>query len=210
MNGAAIKTFVDALTQDSAGDTWFYNALNIAKDRYEGKYNFEWLKKLDESLTHSAGSTVATAHALPTLFRRPLKLFVGTESDPRLPIRLEDKRIYRDTSGFFLIDWIAGTYSLTGTEATGGTLYNLYIAQTPDITSSTSPYGPALYHRVLAYDVAKQWFLQDQGEREFSWTNEMATEAKSALDALIYEDEQMKAAQANADPSTSVYAGMNA
>jgi hypothetical protein len=210
MTGSALKTFVDSLTNDSVGETWFYNALNLAKDSIEGERDWEFVKKLDTTKTHPAGTTSTATYALPTDFGRPLRVSVGTDSTYRSLVGLENSRVLRDESGAYFIDWAGETYSFTGTEGTGGTVYMLYARATPDISSSTEPVWPDRFHRILGYDVAKQWFYQNAGEREFNWSTEMASEAQALKNAMIVWDERIKTMAANSagapvDTSTTPY-----
>jgi len=200
MLGSALKTIVDSLTNDSMGDTAFYAMLNAAKDATEGERNWEFLKKLDTTKTLSAGATSSTTFALPTDFGIPLRVSVGSESSHRSLISQGDSRILRDESGSWFIDWINSTYSFTGTEGTGGTVYLLYTRFSPDIISSTSPVWPDRFHRSLAYDVAKQWFYQNAGERQFNWSGEMAAEARRLHDAMVTWDERLKSLSINNSP----------
>jgi hypothetical protein len=210
MTGAEIKTFADALVQDTMPDTFFIGAVNTAKDVLEGERDWEHLKKLNSSLTHASGSTSSTSHALPTDFGSPIRLTVGADTSARSLVSYGDERMLRDDAGYFFIDWANSLYYLTGTEGAGGTLYFLYKRFTDDIASGTEPSWPAALDttvgRCLAYDVAKQWFAQDQGEREFSWSPEMAAEAQRLRLSLVSWDEKLKAKAVNSTPADMTFA----
>lgn len=210
MTGSELKTIVDGLTNDSMSEATFLALLNAAKDGIESQRAWEFLKKLDSSKTVAAGTTSSTTFALPTDFARPLRLSVGSDTSYRPLVGLEDSRILRNDPGAYFINWASETFSFTGTEGTGGTVYLLYQRFSPDITTSTEPVWPDRFQRLLAYDIAKQWFAQNAGEREYSWANEMGAEAKRLLDAMILWDERIKAQQANsagtpADTSNAAY-----
>lgn len=193
MTGTQLKTLVDSLTNDSAGETWFYGAINAAKDAIEGERDWEFLKKLDTTKTHPAGTTSSTTYALPTDFGRPLRLSVGSETSYRSLISQGDSRILRNDPGSWFIDWANETYSFTGTEGTGGTVYMLYTRFSPDIAAGTEPVWPDRFHRVLAYEAAKMWYAQNAGEREFDWSGEHAVTAKQLKDSMVLWDERLKA-----------------
>jgi len=206
MTGAQLKTFVDSLTNDSASESWFYNALNVAKDSIEEQRDWEFLRVLDTSNTRASGATVTASYTLPTYFRQPLTLTVGSDTTPRQLISMGDTRVLRDEPGYWYINHSASTFHLTGTEGAGGTIYLYYTKSTPDLESSGSPVWPSRFHRLLGYDVAKQWFFQNAGEREFNWSGEMAVESKRLLDAMILWDESLKAQAQNHRPADMTFA----
>lgn len=197
MTGQSLKDFTDSLVNDTSNETWFLGALNAQKNRIQEMRDWEFLKVLDSSMTHNAGSTYTTTHTLPTYFGRPLKLSVGTETEYRSLIDLENSRLLRDQSGSWFIDWAAGTFSLTGTEGTGGTIYLLYAKTTADLTLLTSPVWPDRFQRALAFFVAADWFAQDGSEKSFSWAAEMRASGEQLLSAMTHWDERIKVMAAN-------------
>jgi len=202
MTGAQIKTFADALVQDTMPDTFFIGAVNTAKDALEGERAWEHLKKLSSSTSASSG-TDTSSKTLPTDLVEPLRLSVGTQDEELSLVSQGDSRILRSANGFYYIDWANGLFYLTGATG-GGTIYLLYKRSTDDIASGTSPAWPtALANtvgRYLAYDVAKAWFYADQGEKELSWSPEMAAEANRLRQQLVAWDERLKAKSANNTP----------
>lgn len=202
MTGATIKAFADALVNDTMSDTFFIGAVNTSKDALEGERAWEHLKKLSSSTSASAGSDTSSK-TLPTDLIEPLRLTVGTADEELSLVSQGDSRVLRNESGFWYIDWANGLFYLTGTTG-GGTIYLNYKRSTDDIASGTSPAWPtALANtvgRYLAYDVAKAWYYADQGEREFAWNAEMASEAKRLHDALVSWDERLKAKSVNNSP----------
>lgn len=202
MTGAQIKALADALVQDTMPDAFFIGAVNASKDALEGERAWEHLKKLNSSTTASSG-TDTSSKTLPTDLIEPLRLTVGTADEELSLVSQGDSRILRSESGFWYIDWANGLFYLTGATG-GGTIYLLYKRSTDDIASGTSPAWPtALANtvgRYFAYDVAKQWFYQDQGEKEFSWSPEMASEARRLKEQLITWDEKLKARHAAVTP----------
>jgi len=200
--GQDIYTLVEQLVHDLPPQTWFIAALNAAKDRIESERDWEFLKKYDSSKTRSAGDTISSTKALPTDFARPLKVTVGTATSSFNLIPFEEREVYKDEEGAYVIDYGNSTFAFTGTCQTAGTIKMFYLRFTPDVSLSTSPVWPDRFHRVLALDVAKQWFYQDQGEREFSWSSEMDAEAKLLKDAMVAWDERIKALSLNS-PSRS-------
>lgn len=197
MTGAELKTFVEGLVNDSPSDTWFYNALNAVKDRVECERNWEFLKKLDTSKTHPAGTTSSTTYVLPTDFGLPLRMSVGSDVSYRSLISMGDSRLLRDDNGSWFIDWANETFSFTGIESTGGTVYLLYTRFTPDIDAGTSPTWPDRFHRLLGYETAKEWFAQNAGERAFDWSKEHGQSAEMLRGSMILWDERLKVLSLN-------------
>jgi hypothetical protein len=206
MLGSEIKSFTDSLVQDTSPESWFYNALNVAKDSIEEQRDWEFLRVLDTSSTRASGATVSASYTLPTYFRQPLTLTVGSDTTPRQLISMGDARVLRDEPGYWYINHSASTYHLTGTEGAGGTIYLYYTKSTPDLDASGTPVWPSRFHRLLGYDVARQWFLQDQGEKEFSWAAEMDAEARRLLNAMILWDESLKSQAQNHRPADMTFA----
>jgi hypothetical protein len=175
--------------------------LNAAKDSLESERAWEHLKKINTTNTVSSGATSTTSYTLPSDMAEPLRLTIGTDTSDLSLVSYGDSRMLRDESGCYWIDWANSYVYLGGTQGVSGTLYILYKRTTDDIASGTSPAWPAslanTVGRYLAYDVAKAWFYQNAGEREFSWSPEMASEAKRLRDALVIWDERLKAKSLN-------------
>jgi len=202
LTGQNIYDLVTLLVHDEPSSSWFIASLNAAKDRIESERDWEFLKKYDSSNTRSAGDTISNTKTLPTDFARPLKVTVGTSTSSFNLIPFEEREVYKDEEGAYVIDYGNLTFAFTGTCQTAGTVKMFYLRYTPEISLSTSPVWPDRYHRILALDVAKQWFYQDQGEKEFSWSPEMDAEAKLLKDAMVAWDERIKTLSLNS-PSRS-------
>ena len=170
MNGAAIRTFFHSLIDNDELDVDFeYSLMNAAKEEVESLKDWEILKKLDTSLTASA-----TSKALPSDFFLPLYLFVGSDVTPYSQIPFEQKNIFINNNRCWYIDLANSAYYLLGTQTAnaGKTLNFNYLYATSDIAAATSPVWPERFHKLLGYQMAKNFYAADQTERNFSWAAE--------------------------------------
>ena len=160
MNGSEIKTFVEGLLDNDIIDNDIFTSLyNSEKDEIEGLRDWEFLKKVDE--TQSAGSGAKT---LPTDFRSPLWLFIGSDTTPYPQVPFEQKYIFTSGARGWYLDMRAGTYYILG-NSSGGVIRLFYLYQTPDLTLSDSPVWPSRYHKLLGYRIAEKAYALMQEQR---------------------------------------------
>lgn len=150
MTGSDLKILTENILDNSVtfDEDFFYQLLNIAKNKLEGQRLWQFLKKSDAS--NQASSSPIT---LPTDLSEEYKVMVGVDRE-YLPVPFEDKYIQRNSSGRYYIDWAALTLNLLGATIPSGTLYLFYKRFTPDIAAGTSPVFPERFHPILAYHVA--------------------------------------------------------
>lgn len=129
-------------------DTFFYQLLNIVKNKLEEKRLWQYLKKLDSSNTASS-----SAITLPTDMAEEYKITVGQDTE-YYPVPFEEKEINRNIASRYYIDWANNNLYLLGANIPSKTLYLFYKRFTDDITSSTSPVFPRRFHPLLAFYVA--------------------------------------------------------
>lgn len=157
MNGAELKTFTESIMDDNIDETFFYQVLNIVKTIREESRPWEYLKKLDSSISVTSGQTYTTSRALQDDFARPYRLYLvdsNKNQDELFGVPFEDQHLHNDTYGYFWIDVANDLMYLTGTQTKDTTLYHYYIKKTDEITSSTSPVFPSRFHAILGFDVA--------------------------------------------------------
>lgn len=154
MTGADIKTMAEEiLGGDTVNDTFFYTMLNVAKNRLENTRPWMYLRKLDSSQTASIGNGYNTSKALPTDWRRTHKLYLG--QDLRLVQKpFDEQHLYRNHSGYFVVDVANMVYYLLGNIGRADTLYHYYIKKSPEIATGTSWVAPEEFHPILGFEVA--------------------------------------------------------
>ena len=156
MTGSEIKTFTESvLDGQTIDDTFFYQLLNVAKNKLEEQRVWQYLKKLDSSNTASSGNNYTTGYTLPTDFSQDYKLLVGMDTE-YIPVDFEEQHLYRNIAHRYYVD-IGGDklYLLGNTVA--NTIYLYYKKTTDDITSGTSPVFPSRFHGLLGFYVASYY-----------------------------------------------------
>jgi hypothetical protein len=151
MTGIEIKTFVEALYDDTIDDDLFYNILNMVKEEVEGWVMWEYLKSIDSSQTANPSDTYLTMKTLPADFKMPLgDLYVGASMlNIYKPVPFEKRNLYLNNSFKYYIDYKNQQFALIGNQGSAQTIYLPYISTSDDITSSTSWSFPAWCHKLL-------------------------------------------------------------
>lgn len=181
MLASAIKTMAEEiLGGDTIDETFFLNVLNSVKDRLEDERPWMYLRKLNSSLTASVGNNYSTSKALPTDWRRTYKMLVGTDL---LLVQkpFDEQHIYRNHSGYFVIDVANSVYYILGNISRADTIYHYYIRTTPELTISDSPVFPERFHKLLAFEVAGYIQLGQDADDIFA---RMAPENKAQAIAI--------------------------
>jgi hypothetical protein len=186
MNGTQLRTFLHSLIDgDELDEDFELDLLNGAKEEIESERDWEFLKKLDSSKT-----STTSAIDLPTDFYTPIKIYVGNDTQPYYQIPFEQSRIFNGSSRGFYLDQANSKYYLLTPET--GTVYFYYIYATPDITSSTSPTFPERFHKLLAYEAAKNFYMADQSERQFNWSPELEAKYQRLKARMVMWDSRLK------------------
>lgn len=122
-----IIEFFETLVNDTLDEDAEYVLLNQADVIIRKERPWEVLKVEDDSSVRSSGETFLNTKNLPIDFDRPYKVFVGDSQLPGLKrLRNEDKRKFRNSAGFYFIDYKNRTIAISsGTQA--GVIYNNYI-----------------------------------------------------------------------------------
>lgn len=151
--GAEIKQFAENVLDNNVewDVDFFYQLLNIAKNKLEQKRLWQYLKKLNSSNTASS-----SAITLPADFSEEYKILVGTDTE-YFPVPFEEQHIHRNSSNRFYLDIANSNLYLLGASIPSKTVYIYYKRFTDDITSSTSPAFPARFHFLLGFYVASLW-----------------------------------------------------
>src|SRR5687767_13681421 len=103
MTGTELYTMTNSLVDDTIDSTLFYQLLNVAKNRREDMRPWQFLKKLNSSLTAATGDTYQTAKALPADWRYAYQLMVGTDTE-YIECPFEEQHIFKDAAHRFFVD----------------------------------------------------------------------------------------------------------
>ncbi len=155
MTGATLVTMIQNILDDETTDsTFLYQIINVVKDIFEGERKWRYLIKENSSFTTATSDTYTTTHALPSDFREDYKVSLGDDDDELDPIPFEDRNGFRNSNGYYYIDFANDTFALTGTNTAGKTIRFFYVKTTPDIAAATSPLFPSRFHTILAFRAA--------------------------------------------------------
>lgn len=181
MNGQEIITQFNNFVEDELDQTTALILISDAVHEVEEEVQPLILKKVDVSKSTAAGQTSATAIDLPTdIFLPPDEISIGSSSHyKQIPIDQQVK--YRDTAGYFWIDWVTKKYHLTGIQNSVQIISFPYWYETNDITLTTSPVWPDRFHRLVPLKMAKLYFYIDQGDKTVNWSPEWASEYERQL-----------------------------
>lgn len=151
--GAEIKQFAENVLDNNVDwdVDFFYQLLNIAKNKLEQKRLWQYLKKLNSGNTASS-----SAIALPADWSEEYKILVGTDTE-YMPVPFEEQHIHRNSSNRYYLDIANSNLYLLGASIPSKTLYLYYKRFTDDITASTSPVFPARFHFLLGFYVASYY-----------------------------------------------------
>jgi hypothetical protein len=190
MTGTQIITKFETLVGDSLDPDFTLQLANDAKNSIETELELEITKKLNSSLSTTAGQTYTTSKALPSDFLSPLVIRVGTQRV--YPIPFEAQIDYRDINGYYWIDMANDVYYLTGTQGSAQTIYFFYQRETDDLTTGTSPIWPTRFHSLIPYEMARKYFAIDAGEKGRSWSPEMQVFYTELKNQMIQWDHKLK------------------
>jgi hypothetical protein len=163
---------------------------NDAKNAVETELQLEITKKLNSSGSVSAGQTYTTSRSLPGDFFLPLTIRVGTQKV--YPVPFEAQVDYRESSGFYWVDLGSNVYYLTGTQGSAQTIFFFYQRATDDLTVSTSPIWPTQFHSLIPLEMARQYWMIDQGEKNRAWDDRFNADYQRMKRLMIDWDAKLK------------------
>lgn len=203
MTGAEIITYYRELTDDQErGDTILTTFMNASYDRLNMMRDWHYLHKTDNSTHTIVAATTSYAHPSDMLYFTKLKLYsASTGYESLLPVSFRHRRKYDKVSGYFYDDAENGAFVLTWSPTSsdaGKTLEIDYQYQPALLTTSTSPVFNRTFHPIVAYDMAKHYWYNEQDEKARSWTGEMAAEYNQLMSEMKAWDARRNA---DADPS---------
>ena len=188
MTGQEVITKFTEMVDDELSDDLMLQLLNDAKDEIESLQIWEQLKAVDSSRTETTASI-----ALPTRFALPIKLYVGTETDPYTNVPMEDARFYQNDSRAFYIDLANSVYYLLGTRASSNTIYFYHTKYSADIALATSWAFPSRFHSILPLKMAQLYYAIDAGDKARAWDDRWTKYYNEKLDQMTAWNDLLKA-----------------
>jgi len=204
------ETLIDDenLSQDSVF-TFFNNSFNAIWVRRP----WEIAKKSDDSKMTTVGGT---SIALPSKFLKPLPIWIG--STKILPIKREDRRLFKDSAFRYYVDWQTSTIKLTYSPTSAETIYWDYIyepdnAFTVDLEDTdletTIPGFKKAFQPLVAYECAKMFYYQEVGSKSDNWTAEMEAEYQRLYNLMVSWDAELKIGSQDTAIPDLIYLGSN-
>lgn len=206
MTGADYKLMFETMTDDSMDDIQFYIFLNAAKNQIEAERDWNFNRAYDASQSVQAGDNYLTAKTLPTDFLAPRKLYFENDLTELINIPFEDRERYKDVYKRWYINWVDRTFSVCGaTGAVGRTLKNYYAKMTSDISATTSPVWPSIFHPLLGFKVAEMWASgSDADDLNFRMSRENLRLSNELKKSMIMWDAKIKTIEYNDKNSRNV------
>lgn len=122
--------------------------------------------------------------------RRPV-VFVGTTYQPYLVINFDERRQYRNASGYVYLD-IANN-KLVFTQTPNETSYEFDYIKIPDeLTLVTSPVFPERFHKKFAYDMAVQDTIIQMSDKAATMAGFNNGESKKYMDNMTAWDSRLQ------------------
>jgi hypothetical protein len=199
MTGAELQTMFEELVDDSMDETQFLIFLNAAKNEIEAEREWNFNRAFDNTKSVATGDTYLTAKALPTRFLMPRKLYFSDDISPLLIIPFEERERYKDIYKRWYIDWANSNFHICGSSGAVGKTLNLYYGQsTADITLSTSPVWPSMFHPLIGFKAAEMWASGSDGDDlNFKMSRENLRLATNLKKSMILWDAKIKTMEYN-------------
>lgn len=165
--------------------------LNVAYDFLCAMRIWKFLKSTQSSQTVTAGTA---AYNLPADHLVPERIILRNGATNSLqymtPVRYDERLEYLNDHTKFYLDLKNGTFVFTKTPDStfaGWTIYLDYQYQPAQLLGGSTPTSPVFnraFHHILAYEMAKNYFYNDQGEKARAWNTEMAAEYTRMLQGM--------------------------
>lgn len=189
MTGEEIITHFQWLTDDESIDET--QLLVLANETYDFVCASEFWHFLYASESSQTIVAADTTYALPAdfLFTHKITLRRSASSDEKVecePVPYKDRLNFLGDSRKYYVDQKNSSivFCADPVQYAGWLLVHDYQYQPAQITTATSPVFNRAFHSILAYDMAKKYYYNDQGEKQRSWNSEMEFERKRLLDGL--------------------------
>jgi len=170
--------------------------LNLAYDRLNTMRVWNYLATSEESQTIAAGTT---AYSEPSDMLYPTAVkYYDSSGDGYYRLNLvpySQKARHWNVSTYVYYDAKNSNFVFTkdpsGAEYAGKTLVIEYQYQPTQLTTATSPVFNRAFHPLLAYEMARHYFYNDQGEKSRAWNKELDSEYNRMLSEMIRWDDMI-------------------
>lgn len=209
MNGQQIIDMFNEMTDDAMDETQALIYMNMAKNIIESERDWNFNRAFDNSKSIAAGDNYLSTKALPSAFLVPRKVFIAGDLTPLILISFDERERYKDVYKRYYIDHLNGTFALCGSSGNAGSVINMYYGRkTDDITLSTSPVWPSMFHPYLAFKMAEMWASgADADDVNYRMSKENLRISREILRSFILWDAKIKTMEYNAKNEGNVDLG---
>lgn len=187
-----IQDFFANIVDDTLDNDFLLDLVKSADEKIRSERDWEILKKLDTTKTHSSGDTYTSTKDLPTDFFAPAR-FIFINRIPHRPIPFIEREAYRDTPRVYYIDYANAVYGICGTASSSQTITFPYIYRPTTLTTSSTPVFPSEFHKLWAFEMAALYEAGiDADDTYFRMSAENKLQAKMLWDRLISWDSRLK------------------
>lgn len=164
--------------------------MNVAYDELNTERMWQYLSSSDESLTIASGDVT---YAVPTdfMYTKKIVLFDGDRTyEEFIPVPYRERLNAKNVSKRYYIDIKNGLIVFLNPDDmdtySGWTLIHEYQYQ-PDqfAAADDEPVFNRAFHPILAYQMSKHYFYNDQGEKSRAWNNEFEVEYRNMKGKMI-------------------------
>lgn len=159
----------NSILNDTIGDNIFNALLDTAQAYLEQQRPWAILRKIDDSQTIQAGTTINTEYNLPEDFNRwydeyPVQLGLG--SVPQTAYLLKEvpeaRKFVAQYDPFrFFVNYRTGKLHFCGAQTTGYTIYQFYIYNPPSISENSVVDGEVVY--------PNEWVFPERFQKILAW-----------------------------------------
>ena len=177
--------------------------LNRAYYRLCSKRIWNFLKAVDESQTITASTKTydCPTDTMVLLQNNWYKDSLGNYSEKN-KVSFQSRLKYATSTKYYWYDKKNNKFALTRNPTdseVGNTLVLDYIAKPAELTTATSPVFDEGFHTLLAYEMMRQYYYNDQGEKNRSWNREAQSEYDEIYKDMINWDNNLDPNQLEAD-----------
>jgi|14_taG_2_1085336.scaffolds.fasta_scaffold02038_4 hypothetical protein len=197
MTGAEIITqFQFLVDDDNTSEAQALILLNIAYKRLLASREWNFLNKGISSDTVASGTS---AYALPSDFLSPMKITLQNSANlsdyyEMSPVPWRRRLEYASSDNYFYIDPVNSNYVFTKSppaSRVGWAVFFDYLYEPSDIASGTSPIFNSAFHPIIAYEMARHFWYNEQDEKSRMFNNEMNAEYVLMLNQMQQWDERI-------------------
>ena len=196
MDGQEIIDHFDFLTDSSVDADRALVLGNQAYDRLMMKRAWNFLLDTEQTQTLVAG-TRAYSHPSTQIFPVAIRFYnstTGKYSKDYKPVPYKARRKYEDIAGYYYVDYKNSNIVLTSdpsTEWVGSVIEQDFTYLPDQLTLSTSPVFIRSFHPLIAFEMARFFWYNEQDEKDRAYDREFMAEYRLMLSEMETWDDRL-------------------